>query len=348
MAFGIVLFVIFCLEGVVGLLPSVQVRECAYNNTCVCTTTECAGPPSKKYKVVQNVVPRIQWGDAGGYCGSMSIQEIALGKGAWISQQQVRDHTVDGGGHDHEILETNIGQALKELKLDFVFWDYKNHPTPQADAYRTWIKKQLVAGHGLVWMIMLRGGRYPVYPELKPYGFYSHIEPVYGIYTDHALTDTKWYDDDYLAHSTDADTTTYYRSFKSLPADVDSSDRSLCGSEYRGYPCIYVKWGFGWAITGLHDERPGMKLSLNVNSASEPDVRRGDKPKPFTGKLTIEGLTVGSKYDVYRWNSAEDAFDYSKAKKQHSFTATAALYTWQDSETFMSNSATYYRCLESK
>ena len=206
----------------------------------------------------------------------MYIQELALGKGAYISQQQVPDHTTAGGGHDSEILETNIGLALKNLKLNFEFWDYKNERTPQADGYRTWIKKQLVAGHGLAWMIMLSGGHYPVYAPLSPYGFYSHIEPVYGIYTDYPLNDTKWYDDDYLAHSTDADTQTYYRRFDSLVADVDSKNVSQCEGNYRGYPCIYVKWGFGWAITGLNDAREGLPLSLSVYTRTRHSKRKTD------------------------------------------------------------------------
>ena len=92
----------------------------------------------------------------------MAVQNVALGKGVWISQQKVRDATVDGGGHDHEILATNIALALKTLKLEFEGFDYKEQPVPQADAYRGWIKRQLAAGHGIAWMIMLEvsGGRH--------------------------------------------------------------------------------------------------------------------------------------------------------------------------------------------
>lgn len=74
------------------------------------------------YNVIP-VSPRVQWDDAGGYCGSMSVQNAAMGKGVWLSQQQVdwgcsssshlnfkvRNHTDAGGGHDEEILATNIG-----------------------------------------------------------------------------------------------------------------------------------------------------------------------------------------------------------------------------------------------
>ena len=59
---------------------------------------------------------------------------------------------------------------------------------PQAGKYLTFIKKHLVQGNPLAWFIMLHGGCYPVYPGV-PYGDYSHVEPVYGIYSDHPLTD---------------------------------------------------------------------------------------------------------------------------------------------------------------
>ena len=139
--------------------PRFRVPSEAYNATFPCFSSYCK-KPSKKYEQVLQVNPRLQWDDAGGYCGSMAVQNVALGKGVWISQQKVRDATDDGGGHDHEILATNIELALKTLKLEFEGFDYKNQPVPQADAYRGWIKRQLAAGNGIAWMIMLDGGRY--------------------------------------------------------------------------------------------------------------------------------------------------------------------------------------------
>ena len=49
----------------------------------------------------------------------------------YISQQQVRDHTVPGGGHDNEILTTNVETALKNLKLKYDAFDFKNEIVPQ-------------------------------------------------------------------------------------------------------------------------------------------------------------------------------------------------------------------------
>jgi len=278
----------------------------------------------------------------------MSIQEIALGQGIWISQQQVRDHTIPGGGHDTEILETNIELALTNLHLKFEGFQYKSLPSPQADSYRAWIKKHLLQGHGIVWMIMLQGGHYPVYAPLKPYGFYSHVEPVYGLYTNHPLTDEQWYPDDYIAHSTDADTFTYYRTFDSLPADVDKKNNSLCGAQYLGYPCIYVRWGFGWAITGVSDPAEGFPLSLHVDSVSEPNVPLGQQPANFYGTVVVTGVEPGTLYDIFRWDSVATAYDYGKATFATTFNATNHTFIFEDPVTILSSSATYYRCLVHK
>jgi len=266
-------------------------------------------------------------------------------KGAWISQQQVRNHTIPGGGHDEEILATNVDTALKNLKLKFEGFDYKGLPTPQADAYRKWIKSKLVNGHGIVWMIMLKGGHFPVYPGV-PYGEYSHVEPVVGIMSDRPLNDTEWYDDDVLVHYTDADEHTYYRSMASLPDDT-SLQGNCAKSDYPGYPCIYSKYGFGWSIEGLQDSREGVPLSLTVNPGrSEPDTRTGGSPEKLDGTLTAESLMQGKKYKVYRWDGVDNAFDYSKAHTVHSFTATSDKEIFKDPTPFWSDSATYYRCVE--
>lgn len=309
-----------------------------------CLAPECR-KPTKRFERLLDSQPGVQWMDHGGYCGAWSIQRAALVKGAWISQQQVRNHTVPGGGHDEEILETNIDVALKNLKLKAEGFDYKHLPTPQADAYRRWIKKKLVAGHAVVWMIMLTGGHYPVYPGV-PYGFYSHVEPVVGILSDHNLTDDQWYDDDYIVHYTDADVHTYFRSMKSLPDDTDFKG-NCAFPHYSGYPCIYEKYGFGWAIEGFLDEREGLPLSLKVEPYDrEPDVRTGSAPEPLKGTVTVDGLAKGQRYAIYRWDSVELALNYDQPSSVHRFTASDAGEVYEDPTTLLSDGTTYYRCVE--
>jgi hypothetical protein len=316
-----------------------------------CLSSYCK-KPKKKYEASQPAfAPRIQWNDAGGYCGSMAIQNVAMGKGIWLSQQQVRDHASPGGGHDNEILATNVDQTLTNLKLTWEQFQYKQLPIPQANAYRTWLKKMLVEGNSVFWMIMLQNGHYPVYPSL-PYGFYSHVEPVFGVMSDHPLDDPQWYDDDYIVHGTDASTQTYYRRFDSLVADVNADNSSLCRGAYLGYPCIYKNYGFGFAIKGPLDNQTSsnvVNIALSVGRTDEPDTRAGRKAVPLMGSLLATELTVGTTYEIWRWNSTDTAYDYAmKEAVVHHFTATQSNYSWNDPTSFLSSSATYWRCVVSK
>merc|ERR1719498_1484220 len=101
-----------------------------FNESVICQGGRCEKPQMKYEKILPSQ-PGYQWDDAGGYCGSWSIQRATLVKGAYISQQQVRDHTSPGGGHDNEILSTNIVEAYKNLKILAEGFDFVNEPLPQ-------------------------------------------------------------------------------------------------------------------------------------------------------------------------------------------------------------------------
>ena len=58
------------------------------------------------------------------------------------------------------------------------------------------MKKELVAGHGIVWMIMCKGDSHDTYGL----GNYDHIEPVWGILSNHSLDDEQAYTDDVIIH----------------------------------------------------------------------------------------------------------------------------------------------------
>ena len=64
-----------------------------YNETIICAGGACDGDNFAHMKYERRVPsqPGYQWNDAGGYCGSWSVQRAALAKGAWISQQQGGD-----------------------------------------------------------------------------------------------------------------------------------------------------------------------------------------------------------------------------------------------------------------
>merc|ERR1712113_125483 len=97
---------------------------------------------------------------------------------------------------------------------------------------------------------------------------------------------------------------------------------------------------------GFLDDTDALPLSLAVQPFNkEPNVRTGSSPEPLTGTVTVESLTSESKYAIYRWDSVETAFDYSKPHSVHRFTASGPSEVYVDTETFSSDAAVYYRCV---
>jgi len=336
------------------LVSSTAALPLLFNESTICEGGNCQ-KGTLKYERIMDVQPGYQWDDAGGYCGSWATQRATLAKGAWVSQQQVRDHPSPCGGHDNEILSCNIEEALKNLKIDFEGFDYKNTPLPQTKAYYKWLKTQLAAGNAVAWMIMWSGQAYPIYNLTPPAGMYGHVEPVIGIQSNHPLNDTNVYDDDVVLHYTDAGTNTVSRAISTLAGKWDGpGHRAKCGSLFHPYSyCIGFPYGFGWAVKGFTPDAKAslaMPASLHIDPwKSEPDTRSGRKPEALKGTLTVTGLTPGTQYDIYRWDTVADAFsDYSNEHKRTSFTATNGTFIYADEKIFSSDGTTYYRAVKAE
>eukprot|EP00935_MAST-01C_sp_MAST-1C-sp1_P001351 g1351.t1 len=323
-----------------------------YNESTICEGGMCE-KGNFPYERILPAQPGYQWDDAGGYCGSWAMQRAILTKGAYISEQQVRNHTSQctpaGGEHDHEILSCNIEEAFNNLKIEFEGFDYVNEPRPQQDAYAKWIKKQLVAGFPVTWMIMWAGQSYPIYNLQPPAGMYGHVEPVIGIQSNHPLDDPTVYDDDTLVHFTDGGSSPVYRILSTMPGEwAGPGHKAKCRHGLKEYRYCMASYAFGWAVKGLADKnKQGLPTSLHIEpSLREPDTRSGAKPTPIHGTLTVTELTVGSSYEIYRWDTVEDAFTYTDSYKKSSFKATNTSYVFADAETFQSNGNTYYTCVQ--
>jgi len=317
------------------------------------TPEESNEQPSRKYQKILPMQPGIQWGQHGGYCGAWSIQRAAMFKGAYISQQQVRDHAEFGGGHDEEILNTNIDGAFEKLHIKAEDFQFNVLPSPQSEEYMKFMKRHLIADNPVIWMVMFDGASYPdagYSMDNQTNGIYGHIEPVVGILSDHELTDDTVYDGDVFAYFDDASKSTHYADRDQVPGRCDfdgwsSTCTAQCDTDYYGQ-CVWDQHGYIYAIQDFTDDRTAMPVTLSISPyASEPYTRGGETPIDITGTLTISSLTAGSTYDIYRWDSAEDAFVYTTANKIETFTATEETHTFKDPNTFLSSSATYYRCV---
>ncbi len=159
----------------------------------------CTAPSTKFSKVIAGPSPGIQWETSGGFCGAFSVQHAALGFGAWISQDLVRKANRDQTGIPHnmhgdttvgfEVMPINVAYTSDKLKLNYEEWDYSS-PPPQAAAYKKWLKQQLAAGHAVVFFPICKGDPHECYPGSCPGGGQcDHVELIYGLYSNHALSD---------------------------------------------------------------------------------------------------------------------------------------------------------------
>ena len=179
-------------------------------------------------------------------------------------------------------------------------WDYATQPKPQAKAFKSWLKKHLVQGAPVMWAPMEKGA----YPH-QPYGAnstpgggaFDHHEPIIGIGSNHNFSDGTVYDDDWLLHYSNQDLMPYYRSFSSLEEGLhmtgNCANASTSYPNKEAFPCFYDQVTYGLAVYGLVLEAPTLPVQIDVDHASEPNVRSSQKPVPFKATVTVSGLTAG-------------------------------------------------------
>jgi hypothetical protein len=277
------------------------------------------------------IPPRMQWTNADGYCGEMSIQSIALYDGAWISEQVVRN--VAGG---ELLLGDNEDTALTALHLDHALWD-SNGPKPQSQAFLTWIKTELEAGVPVIYGVYLTDGNND--PD------YDHIVPAVGITASVAAT----YDPaDMLALNDNFDDRVV-RSIGSLAAT-----RSSCASDTAHGGCVPRDVDYGVAVSGVTDaQHATLPVTLTVAGDSEPNVSTGASPLAMTGTVTVSGLVDGRSYALLRYddltavptNATAAEFLASSFTHRNDFVATGSTFTFVDPMTFQSSGVAYYRCV---
>jgi len=333
-------------------------HELLHKGNCV-PPGQCTPPPAKYSLRIPGPAPGQQWNINGGFCGAWSTQQCALSVGAWISQDLVRKANKDQQGIEHnmhgdrtmgyEVMPINVAYTAKDLKLHYDEWD-SSQRAPQAMAYKKWLKSHLVKGHPVVWFPICKGDSHDCYRGSCPNGGEcDHVEPMFGIYSNHSLDDLTVYQDDWILHASDQDYEPYYRPMSTLEDDLSMQGNCRHAGSGFGknemYPCFDEKVTYGLAVTGIA-VKDSLPVSLQVDITQEPNVRSGSRPKPVHGKVTVSGLTSGSNYTLFRYKSTADlptAQPFApKAEYITDFVATGKNWTYNDPHTFESNSATYY------
>jgi len=326
-------------------------------NPACCAPGVCV-EPAAKFKKVLTIKPRQQWNIEGGFCGSISIQVLLMGHGAWVSEDLIRKANIGAKcfGHNEtkegcEVGPENYAETAKGLRLKYDVWDY-TQPKPQAKAFKAWLKSHLVRGAPVMWAPMEKGAfpHQPYGPTSTPGGgAFDHHEPIIGIGSNHNLSDATVYDDDWLLHYSNQDLMPYYRHFSSLEDGLHMNGNCKSAStsypNREAFPCFYDQVTYGLAVSGFDHSTPTLPVQIDVDHQIEPNVRSSQKPVPFQATVTVSSLTAGQAYTLYRYKGfnsfpAKD-FEHGYDHKLP-FVASSSTFTYKDPDSFLSNGAVYY------
>lgn len=321
----------------------------------------CEAPPAK-FTSLLPIRPRQQWNVEGGFCGSLSVQVMMMGYGAYVSEDLVRKANIGapcfGHGDDQhgcEVGPENYNATAHGLRLRYDVWDY-SQPAPQADAFKAWVKQHLRQGEPVMWAPICKGDSHTPYgPQSCPGGgHFDHHEPIIGIGSNRSLDDPTVYDDDWVLHFSLQDLRTYYRPMGSLQDGTamqgnckDARPNTPTGKHNEMYPCFYEDVTYGLAVKGFDIDAPMLRVTLDVDLQEEPNVRAGETAVPLHGTVHVQGLTKGAKYTLYRYKGLEalpkGAADLESSYEYKTpFTATASTLVYEDPHPFISDGATYY------
>ncbi|HEX7414153.1 MAG TPA: T9SS type A sorting domain-containing protein [Bacteroidia bacterium] len=271
------------------------------------------------------ISPRIQWANNNGYCGENSIQACGLYYGNYISEGICR--TVAGG---ELLIYINDTIALNAFSFTYVEWN-PNGTTPQYTTYLDWVKQYLYKKQPVIIAVYVSGMSDPDY---------DHIIPAIGF---NATNVNSYAATDSLTYNSNFDLMPFTRVFSTLYGTRAVANNSAPFPYYVPRDVDY-----GVAVTGNKDPNHLTKpVHIALDSTDEPNVSLGATACILRATLTVDSLTSGQSYALLRYNNyltvPSVGFNPTSASSVVYFTATSITKTVIDS--FMSNSAVFYRCI---
>lgn len=325
---------------------------------------QCAEPSQYRHKrVAAGVSPRLSWSSDGGYEAAASIQAIALGYGAYLSQETVRKAAKKDGRRSakngYEIFDDNVGGALDAL--GFTHAPFTNPGT--SSELLVWLKFYLSRGTPVLGFFMVRGGTHcPGDPCASENATYDTALPIYGLYSNSSLDDAAVYGGDVLQFAAPAlvpngaENLGYFRRFDTLTDttafDGNCSDASKEGDHAAAYPCTDDRKSFAVAITGLKSG-PTLPITVAIKGYGEPDVTLKDvAPSRLVAVVTVSSLVEGERYVIFRFdrgngvvpNATKKYFDAADWCLGFVADGTGA-FVWQDPHEIVSNATVAYRSI---
>lgn len=281
----------------------------------------------------------------------------------------MRKETPSSGGGEHgdpgdgyEVVPQNIGPALDGLMLDFDSFHEQDAAKPQSTAFLGWLKNSLANKAPVVAFVLCAGDEHNAYNL----GTFDHIEPFWGLYSNHDLMDPSIYPDDYIVHGSDygpdGDANLGY--FRRMTTMVDTvkmdgncKQAQPIWKKNEMYPCFDEQENFGTAIKGLRDPlKLLMPLYITSDIIDEPNIRTGAQPIDMNLLIYISDLKVGTKYELKKFKYDEwphhSEFAAASSSFAYSIAFVATRSEWTIAETIMGNGQTlssetaYFACFE--
>jgi hypothetical protein len=302
--------------------------------------------PDPTYVQKLNLPPRLQWNENYGYCGSTSMICAGLYYGEYVSQYDNRNIASNGTNQKSEssqlLLGVNDFFAATQHKMTNLLWNYGD---TNVEHFFVWIKSHILQGHPVIIGIYENSS---VFGNNPPDPDYDHIVPVYGWGSNHPLTDPGYYADDVIyfsdngLYTPDGTDPIYYISaaigdFAQSRHDADKSSAAVYS--VNGDPTT-ADPNYGIALTGIvdiHNDCLPTRIDTNKNYES-PEIVDGSNtrptPMPMVLTVTVSGLTAGTAYNVYQYNSLANVpssqFNSNSANAfaATAFTATEATYSF--------------------
>lgn len=271
-----------------------------------------------------DIAPRIQWNNNGGYCGSSTIQQIALNYGIYISQDACRKVI----GDQEILLGINAHKVLDKLSFKYEEWNHISF-IPQSKRFLQWIKLNIKNNDPVMIGVYTRNGNNK---------WYDHIIPITG-YVSEKFNN---YEDDYLIFNSCWDELIYSYGISELINTRKDSNNANRFSIPK-----YVN--FGIAITGVNDPENLLKpVKIIPTINHEPNITIGEEPSLITAKIKISNLEENKKYIILKYDDYKEipVNDYLNSSYVEKNIFIAEETNKELDVNFMSNSSTIYRCLE--
>jgi hypothetical protein len=278
-----------------------------------------------QFSQMLDIPSRLQWQNAHGYCGETSIQMIGLYYGDYISQDVCRK--VAGG---EVLINVNDSAALEALSFTFKEWN-PGQAQPQYQNYLVWVKQYLNKKHPVILTVYVQGLSDPDYDHIFPaIGFSAQNLNAYSV-------------SDQLSYNSCFDTTSFTRGFGAM-----WDTRPMTGNGATNTYCIPRDVNYGCAVTGIKDVLKATRpVHLKLDTRDEANVSLAASPTWLHATITADSLTPGLKYALIRYNN----YLTVPSSNFNPLTASSAVYFIAGgvqkltTDSFMSNTAVFYRCI---